>query len=72
VVLHIDVLCAQVVLVVMREHDSHLIVGEQSGGGCDVAKYLRDKAAKPQGVKDRVRDITHPKNPKPKSSQSRP
>ena len=50
VVLHVDVLRVRVVLVVARERDSCLIVGEQSGRGCDVAKYLRDEAAKPQGL----------------------
>jgi len=39
-VLHINVLRARVVLVVMCERDGHLVVGKQSGGGCDVAKYL--------------------------------
>jgi len=50
VVLHVDVLCAWVVLVVTHECNGRLIVREQSGGGCDIAKYLRDEAAKPQGL----------------------
>ena len=50
VVPHIDVLHAWVVLVVTCKRDGRLIVREQSGGGCDVAKHLRDEAAKPQGL----------------------
>jgi len=42
---HVNVLCAWVVLVVMCECDGHLVVGKQSGGGCDIAKYLRNEAA---------------------------
>jgi len=42
---HINVLRAWVVLVVACECDGHLVVGKQSGGGCDVAEYLRNEAA---------------------------
>ena len=55
VVPHVNVLHAQVVLVVMRKCNGRLIVREQSGGRCDVAKYLRDEAAKPQGLLATVR-----------------
>ena len=55
VVPHVDVLRAQVVLVVTRERDGHLIVRKQSGGGCDIAEHLRDEAAKPQGLLAAVR-----------------
>ena len=50
VVPHVDVLRARVVLVIACECDGRLIVGEQSGGGCDGAENLGDEAAKPQGL----------------------
>jgi hypothetical protein len=49
VVTHIDVLGLQMVLIVVCECDSGLVIRKESGGGSDVAKDLRDEAAKPKG-----------------------
>ena len=44
---HIDMLGLQIVLVIVCECNGCLIVGEESGGGLEVTKYLSDEAAKP-------------------------
>jgi len=41
---HVNVLCMWVVLVVTCKRNGCLVVGKQSGGGCDVAEYLRNEA----------------------------
>ena len=49
-VLYVDVVCTWVVLVVTGERNGRLVVREQCGGGGDIAKDLRNKAAKPKGL----------------------
>jgi hypothetical protein len=49
VIMHIDVLGPQMVLVIVCECDGGLVIRKESGGGSDVAKDLRDEAAKPKG-----------------------
>jgi len=48
-VAHINVLGLWMVLVVMCECDGSLVIAKECGGGSEVAKDLRDKAAKPEG-----------------------
>jgi hypothetical protein len=47
--MHIDVLDPQMVLVVACKCDGGLVIRKESGVGSDVAKDLRDEAAKPKG-----------------------
>ena len=46
---HIDVLGPWMVLMITRECDGGLVIGKESGGVCEIAKHLRDEAAKPKG-----------------------
>ena len=49
VVMHINVLCAWVVLIVACRCDGCLVVQKEGGGALDGAKDLRDEVAKPEG-----------------------
>jgi hypothetical protein len=49
VIMHINMLGLRIILVVVHKCDSSLVIGKESGGGSDVAKDLRDEAAKPKG-----------------------
>ena len=52
---HVDMLCARVVLMIARERDGRLVVGEKSGGVPEASEDFGKEGAQPQRLLHAVR-----------------